>query len=179
MRDFMVASWHELLPWRTWKRGLPEEPRRQERPGGRSHGERMTDELIREFPWIAPKLAQREGFTARSSGAADPEAEEAEGEALILDSDQMVAPVDDARQEVAEASAPEARHGGWRVQVLGGRWTQEHLGRAYDAVQGVARSPEAIEFCQRRRVQRSMRFSTADFGLNLAHVLARADDSRM
>lgn len=107
--------------------------------------------------------------------------EEADAEQPPLDDDQMVnalRELDEARQQVADATEPDAARGG-RIKVFGGGWLMQHRGRAFDAVQGLARSPEAIDFCQRRGVQRSMRFAAAEFGLSLAHILARAYVSRM
>jgi len=183
---FRCASRQTLLPWRLWKQGLPEPAERQPAAASaRGEGAELREEMVAQFPWLAKTLDTQGGFAqgeSRGSRAARRQASQESAAEADLDAEAMVAALaelDSARQEVHDVLPRPPAALGWRIDVLGGKWTLEHRGRAYDAVQGHARGPEALDFCRRRALQKSMRFSTADFGLELAHLLARAYVSRM
>ena len=177
---FRLGTRQTLVPWRLWAQGLPDEGRAAPAQPRRDEGDRLRDELIREWPWLATSLDKRAGYAAPSPAeAAAPSEAPADPEVVEESMVDALRQLDDARAVIEEAVAAAPPLRGWRVQVLGGRYTQWVVGVPFAAVQGMARGGDALGFCNRRQLQRSMRLSTSDFGLPLAHLLARAYVHRM
>ena len=129
--------------------------------------------LLAEFPWLAEDLAPRRVVRRRPGvlhddsdveGAEPPPLHDVEPAALLavegepladLDSDHeedhIVADVDVAAalHEARENLDPEDREGSFYVQWLGGAWTLEHTGEAYDRISVQGRANRPTEFCKK------------------------------
>lgn len=80
---------------------------------------------------------------------------------------------------LALAADPEASFADCATRVLGGPWLLRTTGIPFDAVQGLARGEVAEEFCQRRDLQKNIRFEHSRYGGETSGILARAWFHRM
>lgn len=137
------------------------------------------EELHLLYPWLAEAMDLSKGFTATKA-----QKEKGEGEGSSSDEEAGKKPLSDAelsdvwktlaKARAHLASLPGATSECFNTRVLGGGWTAENVGCAYDAIQGYARNQQGVQFLQRRGLQKSMRFNTRSFGPATCGVLARA-----
>ena len=76
------------------------------------------------------------------------------------------------------ADHPDVR-GDFSVDLLGGRWTKEHLGVEYDAFRGHAHRGEPEEFCVVWGLQKSFRCSVTTISEEISHMICTAWCSKM
>ena len=79
----------------------------------------------------------------------------------------------------AEIEDPKLRLSDFEVKVLGGAWTMAHRGVAADAIQGLARSQEAVHFCKQSKIPQSARYEISLYGEDVAAVFARTWVAKM
>jgi hypothetical protein len=65
------------------------------------------------------------------------------------------------------------------VDILGGKWTKDNLGVAYDAFRGHAHRGEPEEFCVKWCLQKSFRCSVTTISEEVAHLVCTAWCSKM
>ena len=129
------------------------------------------EELLMSFPWLE-HLDAKEGYGGgakktdpSSSTLPEEDAGAGEGEDDLVT---WMAKLDEARAALAEAPAPSTDD--FRTTVLGG----------HDAIQGIARTAIAKDFCRRRGIQGcAVRYNLAAYGDVACGILARAWCNRM
>ena len=86
----------------------------------------------------------------------------------------------EARAWLAGMMDEETASGQFSIKILGGKWTQRHRTRPWDAVSAYARTGVAVMFTQSfEGLQQSMRWGRRDFTRHQSYVMALAYCARM
>jgi len=181
----LMGSACEAIPFAQFVNLGVEQPSKKIAPSGtRKHTKTTVNDLVQEFPWLAD-LDKSEGF-ALAEGAADAgassslTASEPEHHA-VGDEEELtraMRELDQKRAELASQGQVDS-DGDFKVGVLGGAWTLAAKGKVADAIQGVASSVLARDFCTARQIQKSIRFDIEAYGPEICGILARAWCHRM
>ena len=122
-------------------------------------------------PWLLDYLGQNPWMDAEGSATAEASAA-MKPTTDVLTNDAEAAEVFDIlmrkRAEWREEGEGTRYFG---VDLLGGRWTKEHVGVDYDAFRGFARKGEPEQFCERSFMQKSFRCGLRSMPEPLAHLI--------
>ena len=133
--------------------------------------------LLARNPWLRGTL-EKKGGAAHSGQAGSSTDVAGESQSTVpdqLDDDvveQVFGELEKQREALQEDTGATPQ---FRVSILGGVWTQRHLGTAYDAFRGApAKGSDAEAWCVRYHVGRSARFDVSLYSTAGAATFARA-----
>ena len=151
------------------------------RPSAKAQGyktPRVNTELVEQFPWLATYMP-KSGSSRQASGSSSA-AGQSEPEVLGLDDEA----IDNAFEELQAIRSQwqvdyqdSIQH--FKVCLLGGAWTKEHVGVACDAVKAYASGKEALDWCSKFGFPTNTRFGIRKLGQERATVLAGCWCSRL
>ena len=131
-----------------------------------------ADQIVQKQKLLKAPASRGEDADSDSSSATSSD----EPLAFIEDEAALWAKVEALKSPVED---PKLRHEDFQVKVLGGKWTMEHKGVGADAIQGLARSREALQFCLKFKVPKSSRYEIATYGEEAAALFARTWVAKM
>ena len=138
----------------------------------------VNTELLEQYPWLSAYMSKPGSFSKASGSKAT--VGEVESHSLGLDDDATEAAyveVQEQRRLWDVKFKGDIQH--FKVCLLGGAWTKEHMGVVCDAVKAYASGQDAQAWCSKYALPLSARFGLRRCGQDQATALAGAWCARM
>lgn len=184
------GTWVGDGKWQTFEDLKDLFPPVREQPADENAEAQTTDGVrapgsFDDSPWLAhfldtgkwPTMMGLDGESSSTTAGGGGPSSSSRGPTMEVDAEMVYDALMDKRQEWQQDDGG-ARHS-FVVQVLGGTWTAQHRGVAYDAFQGQAQGAEAKAFCDALALPKSFRCAIAFEGEAAAHAVASAWCARM
>ena len=158
---------------------LPKGPAASTSSETRSTQPAVSPTLLNQFPWLTGGLEQDQA-KAKTAKVAGGTGDGHSGSSCALFREELTdEQYEDIFVELQEARARVAAESGkgdgsdFRMRVLGGKWTAEHRGRAFDAYAGEASAGEPSKWAVQYSMGRSARFDVSLYTAKGASCLAK------